>query len=189
MTRTERNQYPAAMQKDRHSRSGLSKTELAHKGGDGAHNWGSHRHQGADEAGGVADADAEREMFNLDEDQLAPLHIVTQPKPSDAGNDIRGDVEGNIARSPSDSMSSIDSASSDADAGTGAKPILGGRRMSNVSDAERDQARSYREGLMNKGGVDLANIARTSYGVAQSPPTNQYIGTSPTKARGGFSLR
>ncbi|WVQ93965.1 hypothetical protein IAU59_001043 [Kwoniella sp. CBS 9459] len=193
MTRTERNQYPAALMKDKHSRS---KPETSHKGGEGVHNWGSLRRKGEDEASGFADAQVDldgqsqaqaraddNEMFDLDEDRLESLPIS---KPSDAGNDIRGtasaDVEGNIARSPTDSMSSIDSASE------GGKPSMGGRRMSNVSDEERDRARVYREGALHKGGIDLAHIARTSYGIAQSPPTNEYIGTSPTKAKSGFNF-
>ncbi|WVF66345.1 hypothetical protein IAT40_001085 [Kwoniella sp. CBS 6097] len=198
MTRTERNQYPAALMKDKHSRS---KPETSHKGGEGVHNWGSLRRKGEDEASGFADAqvdldgqaqarakDESNEMFDLDEDRLGSLPIT---KPSDAGNDIRGtgpasaDVEGNIARSPTDSMSSIDSAS---EGGSG-KPSMGGRRMSNVSDEERDRARVYREGALHKGGVDLAHIARTSYGIAQSPPTNEYLGTSPTKVKSGFNFR
>ena len=38
-------------------------------------------------------------------------------------------------------------------------------------------------------GVDLAHIARTSYGIAQSPPsnnTNGMLSMSPTQAKGGF---
>ncbi|OCF33115.1 hypothetical protein I316_05160 [Kwoniella heveanensis BCC8398] len=184
--------------KDKHSRS---KPETSHKGGEGVHGWGSLRRKGEDEASGFADAQvdldgqaearAEDEMFDLDEDRLGSL--PNPAKLSDAGNDIRGtgptngaanDVEGNIARSPTDSMSSIDSASE----GSGGKPAMGGRRMSNVSDEERDRARVYREGALHKGGIDLAHIARTSYGIAQSPPTNEYIGTSPTKVKSGFNF-
>jgi hypothetical protein len=60
---------------------------------------------------------------------------------------IRPDVPKNsnretvIATSPTDSMSSLDSA--------GAR---GGRRMSNVSEEERERARLYREGALHKNG-------------------------------------
>ena len=49
--------------------------------------------------------------------------------------------------SPSDSMSSFES-------DAGAKPVIG-RRMSNVSEEEREKARVYREGVMNKGGKSI----------------------------------
>lgn len=99
-----------------------------------------------------------------------------------------------IATSPTDSTSSIES---------GGK----GRRMSNVTDEERDRARVYRENYKHNArksphlppclsaptspftycakrshlAVDLAHIAKTSYGIAQSPPNGNSFATSPTK--------
>jgi hypothetical protein len=55
------------------------------------------------------------------------------------GKDMNKEV---IATSPSDSMSSLDSAAG----------IKGGRRMSNVSDEERERARLYRETFKHHGG-------------------------------------
>lgn len=147
------------------------------------------------------DAADEREMFDMEQENEnadgVPAMIkksakaVTDPMMNGNGNT---DVEGNkdIAHSPSDSMSSLDSV------GHGNKGHgPGQRRMSNVSDEERDRARVYREGVMNKGresrplqpskyrllnspAVDLAHIAKTSYGIAQSPPNTHVFGTSPT---------
>ncbi|WVQ85188.1 hypothetical protein IAT38_007353 [Cryptococcus sp. DSM 104549] len=182
MTRTERNQYPAALLRDRHSRSGLTKTELAHKGGDGAHNWGSLRGEGEAEAGGRLDAaadlsaqpgPADEELDELlDEPVGADLANGT-----DAGNDFKASTTG-LGQSPTDSISSLGSAVSDAGA---AKPAFGGRRLSAVTDEEREKARLYRESCMHKtGGVDLAHIAKTSYGI-QSPPA-----VSPTKAKNTY---
>jgi hypothetical protein len=81
---------------------------------------------------------------------------------------------------------------------------MGQRRMSNVSDEERERARVYREGVMGRGressrdclaqtkltaiAVDLAGIAKTSYGIAQSPPNNSF-GTSPTSRVGHLAVQ
>jgi len=152
----QRNQNPAALLRDRHSRSGLLKsTEQLRKNGAGAHNWGSFRQEG--EAELAADADA---MFEMEGDDapLAPLpsHAPEGEIAGMAVVGLEGDKEG-IARSPSESMSSVES-----DAGVngngsghgvtngGAKPVIG-RRMSNVSEEERERARVYREGVMTKG--------------------------------------
>jgi hypothetical protein len=35
----------------------------------------------------------------------------------------------------------------------------------------------------HRAGVDLTHIARTSYGIAQSPPSGNTFGTSPTKTK------
>ncbi|WWD22850.1 hypothetical protein CI109_107344 [Kwoniella shandongensis] len=183
MTRTERNQYPAALLKDRHSRSGLTKTELAHKGGDGAHNWGSLKREGEAEAGGRLDAENDTNTQDQDnendEDYVAPLinpKLRQQSNTEDATNVVNPNDA--LAQSPTESMSSLDSVDSNP-----AKPAFGGRRLSNVSDEERERARLYREGALNKNGIDLAHIARTSYGIAQSPPA-----TSPTKVKNGFNF-
>ncbi|KAK8844599.1 hypothetical protein IAR55_006446 [Kwoniella newhampshirensis] len=192
MTRTERNQYPAALLKDRHSRSGLTKTEQAHKGGEGAHNWGSFKREGEAEAGGRLDAavdlDIDGHLDDGDDDRVAPLinPKLRAPLPPPQQEQQQDDVQGGIAQSPTESMSSLDSMDGN---GTPAKPGLGGRRLSNVSDEERERARIYREGVMNKNGIDLAHIARTSYGIAQSPPSTSFMpGSSPTKVKNGFNF-
>ncbi|WWD06088.1 hypothetical protein V865_004173 [Kwoniella europaea PYCC6329] len=175
MTRTERAQNPAAISKDRHSRSGLTKTELSHKGGDGAHNWGSWKTKGQDEISGMEDANGE--IFQLDE-----ARGENQAKGRNEGNEndgigelrgntVNNDVEGNIARSPAESTGSLD------------RPNQGQRRMSSYSEEEKKEALQYRGGW-HKAGVDLAQIARTSYGIAQSPP----LATSPSKVKHGFNF-
>lgn len=152
----QRNQYPAAVLKDRHSRTGLDKTQWNHKNGDGAHNWGSTARKGDDEASGRLDGEAEAEaaldelpssdVFDLDEEINDPVGAMPV---TDSGNDFkpmdlgkRGSIQGqsNIATSPTDSMSSLDSAD---------RPGMG-RRMSAVSDEEREKMRLYREGVLHK---------------------------------------
>ncbi|ODN83776.1 hypothetical protein L198_07672 [Cryptococcus wingfieldii CBS 7118] len=190
-----RDTYPAAVQKDKHSRSGLTKTELAHKSGAGRHNWGSLRTKGDDESTGRQDGDLEV----LDEpipDEATDIFVfesegdefpVGRNLASDAGNDFKGlniqqrdakfESQG-VATSPTESTGSLDSVD---------RPDLG-RRGSSVTDQEREKARHFREGVLHKKagrGIDLADIAKTSYGIAQSPPTNSYIGTSPSN---GFHL-
>ena len=66
--------------------------------------------------------------------------VVAEPEADEqfANKDLAREA---IATSPSESMSSLDSAGG-----------RGGRRMSNVSDEERERARVYREGVMGKGG-------------------------------------
>lgn len=194
MTRTERNQYPAALLKDRHSRSGLvHQTEVARKNGAGAHNWGSYTEESDLEAAARRDADAEVEadggepravaqapqaMFEMEgEESLGPLPVpkavleITRVN----GYADKGNHDDAISTSPSESMSSLDSVG-----GHGLGQVQKERRMSNVSDAERESAKVYREGVTRNGQlVDLAHIARTSYGIAQSPPS---FSTSPIKA-------
>ncbi|WWC85531.1 uncharacterized protein L201_000395 [Kwoniella dendrophila CBS 6074] len=157
MTRTERAQNPAAISKDKHSRSGLTKTELSHKNGDGAHNWGSNKSKGQDEY--LGNEDANGEIFQLDEDQFQ--------------------ARNEISSSPTESTSSLDRDRE--------RPQLGNkgqRRMSSYSEEERKEALQFR-GDWNKAGVDLAHIARTSYGIAQSPTE---ISTSPSKVKSGFNF-
>jgi hypothetical protein len=134
------------VQKDKHSRSGLVKSESLRKQGAGAHNWGSFKEDGAYRIQADDDAANEQEIFAMEErdDNVAPLTGRKQSHDpildTSAGN---GDVEGKgIAHSPSDSMSSIDSVNSNKG---------GQRRMSNVSDEERERARVYREGVMGRG--------------------------------------
>jgi hypothetical protein len=112
----------------------------------------------------MADMDAadERAMFDMEREQddgVAPLgngrkqSLKTDPIMDASAN---GDVEGSkgIAHSPSDSMSSIDSAN-----GHGKGPGMQ-RRMSNVSDEERERARVYREGVMGRGRESARSSAR-----------------------------
>lgn len=146
--------------KDRHSRTGMQhKSEFERKGGAGAHNWGSFNDEENLRYQGDMDAQLESAMFPADDD--TDKSSVDQ-----------------TGQSPSDSMSSLDSA---------ARPITG-RRMSQVSDQERADALRYREGGLKQKGVDLASIARTSHGVAQSPTNESVLSTSPLRTKVGFSL-
>jgi len=89
-------------------------------------------------------------MEQEQDDDVAPLGNKKQTIKTDPIMDASGgDVEGNkgIAHSPSDSMSSIDSANGNSN---GKGPGMQ-RRMSNVSDEERERARVYREGVMGRG--------------------------------------
>lgn len=109
------------------------------------------------------DAADERAIFEMEQEKTDGVPALVQ-KSNPANKNGKGDidpllnggstdVEGNkdIAHSPSDSMSSLESA--------GAKgPGAGQRRMSNVSDEERDRARVYREGVMNKGRKSKFNL-------------------------------
>ena len=141
------------MQKDKHSRSGLVKSESQRKQGAGAHNWGSFSQEGEYEDLANTDAADERAMFEMEQENADGVpalikkstKVVTDPVLNGNGHG-NNDVEGNkdIAHSPSDSMSSLDSVGH----GQNGK---GQRRMSNVSDEERERARLYREGVMNKG--------------------------------------
>ncbi|ORY26510.1 hypothetical protein BCR39DRAFT_541053 [Naematelia encephala] len=180
MTRTERNQYPAALVKDKHSRSGLD--NQLRKNGAGAHNWGSYRERGQHEISGDHDADVDLSNANFEDgpvtgqkvgdgeiDDLAPL-----PKINGNGDgqivhnvDLAKEV---ISTSPTDSMSSIDSPG-----------VV--RRMSGVSEEERKEAGVFRKRALSKGDVNLNDIARTSYGV-QSPPIP--ASSSPIKNKGSY---
>lgn len=135
------------MQKDKHSRSGLVKSESLRKQGAGAHNWGSFKEEGAYKSQADTDAADEQAVFAMEEqgDNVAPLNAKQTHDPILDTSVANGDVEGNngIAHSPSDSMSSIDSVNINGKAGQ--------RRMSNVSDEERERARVYREGVMGRG--------------------------------------
>lgn len=136
--------------RDRHSRTGLTKSEFERKGGAGAHNWGSLNDEERAEHEGRLDAQLETAMF---EDGEAPAD----------GDDKVDDLPEREA------------------------PAAPQRRMSQVSDQERADALRYREGGLKQNGVDLANIARTSHGIAQSPPANSVLGTSPLRQKSGFS--
>ena len=217
--RPQRNTSPQAVMKDRHSRSGVTqKFETARKSGAGAHNWGSFAKEGEYEFAAGQDASAEaladgneNGVFDMDEGQAQVQ--VPLPKKADAEDMVSvsdGDgvsVGGGPGTSPSESMSSLESAGR-------VNGGAGQRRMSNVTEEERERARTYREGMKKKQGsecavgllglpllphhlglqaaqrsplivpgVDLAGIARTSYGIAQSPPTTYNLATSPTKSK------
>ncbi|KAL1409651.1 hypothetical protein Q8F55_003647 [Vanrija albida] len=165
MTRTERNNYPAAVLKDRHSRAGLNKSEMERKGGAGVHNWGSFAEEENLEYQGDMDARLETAMFEDDD--------VTK----DAAEETQ-------------SADTEDSAELAELGSTNARPIATGqRRLSQVTDEEREAALRYREGGLKQNGVDLASIARTSYGVAQSPTNSSVLSTSPLRTKAGFSAQ
>lgn len=96
-------------------------------------------------------------MFDMDgdNDEVAPLK-TPQSKRKDSA-DEEGQVVNKdmmkeaVATSPADS---VHSAQSDA----GGKRPGQGRRMSNVSDEERERARVYREGVMAGGGESLVRF-------------------------------
>lgn len=160
------------MLKDRHSRSGLLKSELERKRGAGAHNWGSFAQEGQYES--LADADAQRDIGDLDASDLvnnegdeAEINAdadadVLADLPSDQGGiggtadetginpDVPKDFTRETARAIVDASgvtrSPTDSTSS-LDSARG-----GQRRKSSVSEEEREKARLYREHAMHKGG-------------------------------------
>lgn len=156
--------------KDRHSRTGINhKNEFERKGGAGSHNWGSLNEEENLAYQGDMDAQLETAMFP-DEDDDNTSKAATE----DQDDDVTG-------RSPSDSMSSLESRG--APGGSGPQ-----RRMSQVSEQERADALRYREGGLKQNGVNLASIARTSYGVATSPTTESALSTSPLRSKAGFSV-
>lgn len=148
--------------RDRHSRTGLTKSEFDRKGGAGPHNWGSFTEEERAEYDGSMDARLETAMFDDSAD-------------ADRAADAEDDATSN---NKADDASSEDS---------GPVPAAPQRRMSQVSDQERADALRYREGGLKQNGVDLANIARTSHGIAQSPPASSMLSTSPLRQKSGFS--
>lgn len=169
LSRQQRNQDPRALLKDRHSRSGLTKSELMRKNGAGAHNWGAFAQE--QETTALAEGDARTEqqgMFDMDgagpeANDAVPEMGGARPRGSVSSNSTDDDVmnmgmsstlaanKDVVATSPTDSMSSMTSAGDGASSPT-APRAMPGRRMSNVSEEEREKARSYREGVMHKGG-------------------------------------
>lgn len=146
----QRNQNPAALLRDRHSRSGLLKnTEQLRKNGAGAHNWGSFRQEGEHEQEAGADALFDMEDTENRDPASRPPSLVQDAEVGSENKEVLGDP----ATSPSESMSSLDSGEAQVNGnGGGNKVGMGPRRMSNVSEEERERARVYREGVMNKGG-------------------------------------
>ena len=110
----------------------------------------------------AAGADA---MFEMEDDVgLAPL-------PETAHDRVGMDGTGGRSESISSGESSISTSASGSHmmdqevgmdgaggGGRGQVGVLGGRRMSGVSEEERETARIYREGIMNKGGGEALNL-------------------------------
>ncbi|KAL7420359.1 hypothetical protein Q5752_005329 [Cryptotrichosporon argae] len=202
MTRTERSQAPAALLKDRHSRTGLTKTEQGHKHGAGVHNWGSFTEEGRLESQGASDA-AMDNLFDDGADNEADDSNVDEGE-ADDDNDSVGELgrglgvtqrvaagEADMMAAPKDAKASpADDASDAAHSPTDARPVPG-RRMSSFTPEEWEQAKLFRERGIRKDSkdLDLAHIARTSYGVSQSPPSVGAFATSPTKIKNGFVLQ
>jgi hypothetical protein len=54
------------------------------------------------------------------------------------------------------------------------------RRMSSMTEEEKEKARAWRQGALNRDSVDLAAIARTSGAFSHSPPNaDSILSTSP----------
>lgn len=85
---------------------------------------------------------------------------------------------GDVSVSPQNSVSSVDS-----------EPRPTGRRMSAVSDEDRERATRYREGGYKKGEPTLIEIARSAVGV-QDPNAEdkEMLSTSPLRSKAGFSV-
>lgn len=85
---------------------------------------------------------------------------------------------GDASVSPQNSVSSVDS-----------EPRPTGRRMSAVSDEDRERATRYREGGYKKGEPTLIEIARSAVGV-QDPNAEdkEMLSTSPLRSKAGFSV-
>ena len=135
--------------RDRHSRSGLGKpSENSRKAGAGAHNWGSFRQEGEHEVAAGADA-----SFEMEGDDLG-LQMGSEEARGPPTAEVDMGNKADVSTSPSESMSSVDSVGgqdSPAKVGGGGGGG-GGRRMSGVSDYERERARVFREGALHKGG-------------------------------------
>ncbi|KAJ9120135.1 hypothetical protein QFC22_003033 [Naganishia vaughanmartiniae] len=168
MTRTERNIYPAALAKDRHlSKSGLDKS--LRKNGAGAHNWGSFEEQAHPYV-----------HHTFDDAKLPP---PSQPskvgeEDVDLGNDGAAQDD-QLAASPSAAAAiNIDGGGEQAEKGVPNGGMQ--RRMSNMTDEEREKAKAWRHGALNRDSLDLASIARTSGAFSQSPPNaDSILSTSP----------
>ena len=106
-------------------------TEALKKNGAGAHNWGSFQQEPEFELEG--DLDAQRAL----DDNVANENLADEAK----------DDLSDIQTSPSSSNSSLETA-----AVLGGAVNIPGRRLSNVSDEEREKARVYREGVIKRGG-------------------------------------
>ncbi|GHJ84004.1 hypothetical protein NliqN6_0406 [Naganishia liquefaciens] len=174
MTRTERNVYPAALAKDRSlSKSGLDKSMP--KNGAGPHNWGSYSelthpyiHHNLETAKlppqsqdfrGADDID----LDNVDDDETPETEMAASPSTAAA---LHADAPAEQDKTD--------------EAPAGGKQ----RRMSSMTEEEREKARAWRHGAMNRDKVDLASIARTSGAFSQSPPAgDSLLGSSPVNMR------
>jgi hypothetical protein len=102
-------------------------------------------------------------MFDMESDSVPALPSTpTTKKNKEEVAENKDYMKDAISTSPTDSVSSLDAAK--ADSASGPK----GRRMSNVSDEERERARVYREGVMAGGGESpfssLPGLDETKYG-------------------------
>lgn len=146
--------------RDRHSRTGLTKSEFVRKNGAGPHNWGSFTEEERNVYDGNIDAQLETAMYD----------DSTDADRTEAASEAAADDDDKVEDIPEREA-----------------PAPPQRRMSQVSDQERADALRYREGGLKQNGVDLASIARSSHGIAQSPPANSVLGTSPLRQKSGFS--
>lgn len=169
------------------SKSGLDKS--LRKGGAGPHNWGSLEEQTHPYI-----------HHNLDNAKLPPQNENYKGDEEDVDLDNFDDAQDDqLATSPSTD------AAINVDGGEQAEKSTpnGGmqRRMSNMTDEEREKAKAWRHGALNRDSseypspttqtcslnlfnashpVDLASIARTSGAFSHSPPNaNAMLSTSP----------
>ncbi|KAI5453769.1 hypothetical protein NCC49_005582 [Naganishia albida] len=166
MTRTERNVYPAALLKDRSlSKTGLDKS--LRKNGAGPHNWGS-----------LSEQTHPYIHHNLDTAKLPPQNQDFKGDDVDFDDDEDAQ-EDQLGASPTTAAALHANAAGEqgkADAPNG--PMQ--RRMSNMTEEEKEKARAWRHGALNRDTVDLASIARTSGAFSQSPPNaDAILSTSP----------
>ncbi|KAJ9103934.1 hypothetical protein QFC21_002397 [Naganishia friedmannii] len=168
MTRTERNIYPAALAKDRSvSKSGLDKS--LRKNGAGPHNWGSFEEQTHPYI-----------HHNLDNAKLPLQNQNFRGDEEDIDLDNADDAQNDqMATSPSTAAAiNVDGGGEQAEKGVPNGGMQ--RRMSNMTDEEREKAKAWRHGAMNRDSLDLASIARTSGAFSHSPPNaDAILSTSP----------
>lgn len=143
-------------------------SEVQRKNGAGAHNWGSFKQEGEMELAADADAQLEGEdIFDMESDNVSPLRNNKAKRDDNGDQELDGladtkDLKDVISTSPSDSMSSLDSADGQGKNHRG-HPGAPQRRMSNVSDEERERARVYREGALGKGGEHILLLGMSDW--------------------------
>jgi hypothetical protein len=158
------------------SKSGLDKS--LRKGGAGPHNWGSLEEQTHPYI-----------HHNLDTAKLPPQNQDFKGDDVDFDNDDEAQ-EDQLAASPSTAAALHANAPGGAEQDKTPEVPNGGmqRRMSNMTEEEKEKARAWRHGALSRDSVDLAAIARTSGAFSQSPPNaDSMLSTSPVMNMGAMA--
>ncbi|KAJ9091040.1 hypothetical protein QFC19_009277 [Naganishia cerealis] len=148
--------------------SGLDKS--LPKNGAGPHNWGS-----------LAEQTHPYIHHNLDNAKLSPQNQNYKGAEGDIDLETDEDAQDDqLAASPS-TAATLHAHGGNEQQESNATPNGGAqRRMSNMTEEEREKAREWRHGAMNRDSIDLAAIARTSGAFSQSPTNaDAMLSTSP----------